>query len=42
MAFRGLAFAFALFAVPAIAADYPAPKQSEWIARDVALILTPA
>jgi homoserine O-acetyltransferase len=34
MAFRGLAFAFALFAFPAIAADYPAPKQSEWTARD--------
>jgi homoserine O-acetyltransferase len=34
MAFRGLAFAFALIAFPAIAADYPAPKQSEWTARD--------
>jgi homoserine O-acetyltransferase len=34
MAFRGLAFAFALIAVPAFAADYPAPKEGEWIARD--------
>ena len=31
---RALAFAFALIAFPAFAADYPAPKQAEWIARD--------
>ena len=32
---RALAIiAFACLAVPAFAADYPAPKQSEWIARD--------
>jgi len=32
---RALAIvAFAFLAVPAFAADYPAPKQSEWIARD--------
>src|SRR5689334_7288423 len=29
-----LAFAFALVSVSAFAADYPAPKQGEWIARD--------
>jgi homoserine O-acetyltransferase len=29
-----LAFAFALISFAALAADYPAPKQSEWIAKD--------
>ena len=29
-----VALILALFAVPAIAADYPAPKAGEWIARD--------
>jgi homoserine O-acetyltransferase len=29
-----LVFAFALFSFPALAAEFPAPKQSEWVARD--------
>src|SRR6201991_3984716 len=29
-----VALVLALFAVPALAADYPAPKTGEWIARD--------
>jgi homoserine O-acetyltransferase/O-succinyltransferase len=29
-----LSFAFALISATALAADYPAPKQGEWIARD--------
>jgi homoserine O-acetyltransferase/O-succinyltransferase len=29
-----VAFVLALVAVPAVAADYPAPKQGDWIARD--------
>jgi len=31
---RAFALAFALFTFPALAADYLAPKQAEWIARD--------
>ncbi|MEA2879655.1 MAG: homoserine O-acetyltransferase/O-succinyltransferase [Hyphomicrobiales bacterium] len=34
MPFRGLVFAFALIALPASAAEFPAPKPSEWIVRD--------
>jgi hypothetical protein len=29
-----VAFVLALVAAPAVAADYPAPKQGDWIARD--------
>jgi homoserine O-acetyltransferase/O-succinyltransferase len=29
-----VAFVLALIAAPAVAADYPAPKQGDWIARD--------
>ena len=29
-----LAAALSLIAIPALAADYPAPKQGDWIARD--------
>ena len=29
-----IALAFASFLTPLLAADYPAPKQGEWIAKD--------
>ena len=29
-----LAAAFSLIAIPALAADYPAPKEGDWIAKD--------